>query len=181
MSTLYLSSKVEEESENRLRSIINVCYRTYHSELAPLDLDESFWALKNSVVQTELVIVRMLSFNMVFEHPHKVDLLSLLFRWFKIRKKLNSFLLTWKYLLIYLEAMRDWIPLFGGQSTPVTMMCWSLLNDLLHTDLFLNYRPQEVAISIIYLALQSYGIRMPFNNEAKISWWRVRAFFYSTS
>lgn len=70
-TSIYLASKIEEDPI-KLRDIINVSYATLHPELEHLQLDDKYQALKNSVLQTELVIVRELSFDLAFEHPHKV-------------------------------------------------------------------------------------------------------------
>ncbi len=72
-SSIYLAIKIEEEEERiKLRDIINVCFQTRHPEQNPLELDEKYWSLRNSVTHCELLIVRMLSFKLEFDHPHKV-------------------------------------------------------------------------------------------------------------
>ena len=74
---MYLASKIEEQ-EIRLRDIINVTYRTLHGgggggpDLPMLEVDEKYWTLRTSVVQIELLVVRVLSFELDFQHPHKV-------------------------------------------------------------------------------------------------------------
>ena len=71
-ASIYLASKVEED-DVKLRDIINVCYRGLHPDLMPLEISEKYWSLRNSIVQTELLIARVLSFEFDFEHPHKVN------------------------------------------------------------------------------------------------------------
>lgn len=71
MTSIYMAGKIEEE-ELKIRNVINVCYRTFYHDRPPLELDDTFWALRQSIIQTELVIVRVLSFHLVFNHPHKV-------------------------------------------------------------------------------------------------------------
>ena len=71
MTAVYMAGKIEEE-ELKVRNVINVCYRTLHHDKPPLELDDTFWALRHSIIQTELVIVRVLSFRLVFNHPHQV-------------------------------------------------------------------------------------------------------------
>ena len=56
---------------------------------------------------------------------------------------------------------------------PVIDLCWLVLRDMLHTDLDLRYRPQEVAVAIIYMALNCYGVRIPFDDEAEVPWYRA--------
>ena len=72
-ASIYLSIKVEEEDHIKLRDIINVAFRTKHPDLNPLEINEQYWSLRNSVIQTELLLVRVLSFKLEFEHPHKAS------------------------------------------------------------------------------------------------------------
>jgi hypothetical protein len=70
-ASIYLGCKIEEEKV-KLRDIINVSYRTLHPDLPPLELNETYRLLRESVVQTELLIARKLAFKLEFEHPQKV-------------------------------------------------------------------------------------------------------------
>jgi hypothetical protein len=54
-----------------------MCVRCVHDDKPPLELDATYWALRDSVVQCELLIVRVLRFNVTFDHPHKVRGVSL--------------------------------------------------------------------------------------------------------
>lgn len=47
--------------------------RFFNSSSAPLECDEQFWDLRDSVVQCELLILRQLNFYVSFEHPHRVS------------------------------------------------------------------------------------------------------------
>lgn len=78
-SSIYLACKIEEE-KLKLRDIINVCYRTLHPELEPLDLNEKYRLIRESVTQTELLIARKLSFKLEFDLPHKVAITNLLIK-----------------------------------------------------------------------------------------------------
>uniref|UniRef100_A0A8C9M458 Cyclin Q n=1 Tax=Panthera tigris altaica TaxID=74533 RepID=A0A8C9M458_PANTA len=71
MSALYLAGKVEEQ-HLRTRDIINVSNRYFHPGSEPLELDSRFWALRDSIVQCELLMLRVLRFQVSFQHPHKV-------------------------------------------------------------------------------------------------------------
>lgn len=144
-SCIFLSIKVEEQDSIQLRDIINVCYRTRHPELEPLELDEKYWSLRNSVTQTELYIVRVLGFKLEFNHPHK-------------------------YLLQYLDSLYAWL---DEQNSPIGEISWQILRDLLHSDILAKYRPQEIAISIIYFLMNCYGIQVPYNESAKVVWWKA--------
>jgi hypothetical protein len=77
-ASIYLGCKIEEE-KIKLRDIINISYRTLHPDFEPLELDETYRLLRESVVQTELLIARKLAFKLEFEHPHKVNKYALHF------------------------------------------------------------------------------------------------------
>lgn len=51
---------------------MNVSYSTLHRGSAPLELGDQYWAMRDAIVQAELLIMRMLKFQVVPEHPHKV-------------------------------------------------------------------------------------------------------------
>ena len=46
--------------------------RYFHPGSEPLELDSRFWALRDSIVQCELLMLRVLRFQVSFQHPHKV-------------------------------------------------------------------------------------------------------------
>ena len=127
---------------------MNVCYRTLHPKEAPLEICDKYLLLRNSITQCELLLVRVLEFKFNFDHPHK-------------------------YLLNYLESLRHWIPLDLRSRLPVSETCWHILRDILHSNILLKHRPQEIAIAIIYLVFMCYGINVPFNDIAQKSWWKV--------
>ncbi len=149
---MYLGSKIEEE-HLKLRDIVNVCYNTLHKDKPPLEIDQTYWSLRNSVITCELLLARVLGFNFNFNHPHR-------------------------YLLSYLESLRQWIPLDIRKRLAIPETCWYMLKDLLHTDLMLKYRAQEIAISVIYLVLMCYGVKVPFNDIAQSCWWKVNIIRY---
>jgi len=79
-----------------------------------------------------------------------------------------------QYLLKYLESLQNWLPL--TRSSPIFESSRNMLRDILHTASFLDYRPQEIAISIIYFLFICYGIKVPYDNEAPICWFKVGIF-----
>lgn len=148
-ASIYLACKIEED-EIKLRDILNVCYRTLHPQLDSLQIGEMYWSLRNSIIHTELLIVRMLSFKLEFDHPHK-------------------------YLLLYLDSLRHWLPLNIRSCSPVPETSWHMLRDLLHSDMFTRhgYRAQSIAIAVIYLVSECYGVKIPYNELAQKQWWKA--------
>lgn len=79
---LYLAGKVKDDTL-KIRDIMNVSYNTLHRGSQPLDLGDQYWSMRDAIVQAELLIMRMLKFQVTPTHPHKVKnwiLLSILFQ-----------------------------------------------------------------------------------------------------
>ncbi|KAM4843916.1 cyclin-Q-like [Thomomys bottae] len=147
MSSIYLAGKVEEQ-HLRIRDIINVSNSYFHPGSEPLELDSRFWELRDSVVQCELLVLRALRFQVSFQHPHK-------------------------YLLHYLMALKHWLNRYSWHRTPVAIVAWALLRDSYHGGLCLRFQPQHLAVAVLYLALQVYGVEVPAEEEAEKPWWQV--------
>ncbi|XP_022347050.1 cyclin-related protein FAM58A isoform X2 [Enhydra lutris kenyoni] len=146
MSSLYLAGKVEEQ-HLRTRDIINVSNRYFHPGGEPLELDSRFWALRDSIVQCELLMLRVLRFQVSFQHPHK-------------------------YLLHYLISLKNWLNRYSWQRTPISVTAWALLRDSYHGGLCLRFRAQHIAVAVLHLALQAYGVEVPAEAEAEKPWWQ---------
>lgn len=56
----------------KLRDVINVAHQTLHRGSAPLDLKDEYWARRDAVVQAELLVMRVLKFQVKTPLPHKV-------------------------------------------------------------------------------------------------------------
>ncbi|EAW72851.1 family with sequence similarity 58, member A, isoform CRA_a [Homo sapiens] len=147
MSSIYLAGKVEEQ-HLRTRDIINVSNRYFNPSGEPLELDSRFWELRDSIVQCELLMLRVLRFQVSFQHPHK-------------------------YLLHYLVSLQNWLNRHSWQRTPVAVTAWALLRDSYHGALCLRFQAQHIAVAVLYLALQVYGVEVPAEVEAEKPWWQV--------
>ncbi|XP_007484752.1 cyclin-Q-like [Monodelphis domestica] len=147
MSAIYLAGKVEEQ-HLRTRDIINVSHRYLNPKSEPLELDSWFWELRDSIVQCELLMLRVLHFRVSFQHPHK-------------------------YLLHYLISLKNWMNRHSWERTPVSLVAWALLRDSYHGVLCLRYPAPHIAVAVLYLALQCYGVEVPADSEAEKPWWQV--------
>jgi hypothetical protein len=147
MSSIYLAGKVEEQ-HLRTRDILNVSTRYFNPSSEPLELDSRFWELRDSIVQCELLLLRALRFQVSFQHPHK-------------------------YLLHYLIALKNWLNRYSWQRTPISVTAWALLQDSYHGGLCLRFQPQHLAVAVLYLALQVYGVQVPAEAETEKPWWQV--------
>ncbi|XP_070258888.1 cyclin-Q-like [Myotis yumanensis] len=70
----------------------------------PLELDSGFWVIRDSIAQCELLVLRVLRFQVSFEHPHR-------------------------YLLHYLISLKNWLNPYSWQRTPISVIAWALLRD----------------------------------------------------
>lgn len=61
-----------KDNNLKIRDVMNVAYSTLHRGAAPLELGDQYWAMRDAIVQAELLIMRMLKFQVMPEHPHKV-------------------------------------------------------------------------------------------------------------
>lgn len=146
-TAIYLAGKIEEQ-ELRLTDIINVCHRILHPSEPPLDIGSTYTALRESVIQCELFLLRALGFQVSIDHPHK-------------------------YLMHYLKSLYDWLDKDTVRKVSIAQTAWAMLRDSYHSDICLNYRPSLIAVAIIYLTLQCYGIEVPYNDEAENRWWEA--------
>ncbi|XP_055233118.1 cyclin-Q-like [Gorilla gorilla gorilla] len=147
MFSIYLAGKVEEQ-HLRTRNIINVSNRYFNPRDEPLELDSLFWELGDSIVQCQLLMLRVLRFQVSFQHPHK-------------------------YLLHYLVSLKNWLNLHSWQWTPVAVTAWALLQDTYHGGLCLHFQAQHITMAVLYLALQVYGVEVPAEVEAEKPWWQI--------
>lgn len=70
--------------------------------LEPLPLGDQYWNIRDAMVQSELLLLRMCQFGVKFTHPHK-------------------------YLLHYLKSLKDWMSAEVWAKYPVAKVSWSLL------------------------------------------------------
>ncbi|XP_071810585.1 cyclin-Q-like [Asterias amurensis] len=114
-AAIYLATKVEEQPV-KLRDIINVCYRILHKSESPLEIGKRYWDLRESVVNCELLLIRMLKFNPKVTLPHK-------------------------YLVHYLKSLGDWIEPDVWKTTPISKMAWAMLRDSYHSHMCIRIKP----------------------------------------
>lgn len=57
----------------KIRDVINVTHNTLHRGSVPLELGDEYWNMRDAIVQAELLIMRMLKFEVTVVHPHKVS------------------------------------------------------------------------------------------------------------
>lgn len=144
---IYLASKVEDD-DIRVRDIINVGISCVRRGEPPLSLD-SYFSMRDSLIQAELLLMRVLGFKMKVDLPHK-------------------------YLLHYLQSLKDWLGDETFNDLPVVHLAWTIIQDIYHSPLVLKYSPQLLSAAILNIVMQVYGIVVPGDDEMNDrSWFTV--------
>ncbi|XP_050094671.1 cyclin-Q [Anopheles aquasalis] len=146
---LHMASKVKEDKV-RKRDVINVAYSTINRGSEVLELSDEYWAMWDTIVQSELLVGRMLKFDMTIDHPHK-------------------------YMLHYMRSLRD---LFGAKewaAMPVAPTAAAFLQDFHMSPKILDYPAAHVAVCCLVLACEVYGTVVPLTEHADSSdnWYKV--------
>ncbi|KAK3885304.1 hypothetical protein Pcinc_010469 [Petrolisthes cinctipes] len=144
---LYLASKVEDD-DIKIRDIINVGVNCVRRNDPPLSLDPYF-SMRDSLIQAELLLMRILGFKLKVDLPHK-------------------------YLLFYLQSLREWVGHEVFRTLPLAQTSWTMMQDVFHSSIILNHSPQAIATAVINSVLQIYGVIVPGDDEvAERSWFTV--------
>ncbi|KAL3852524.1 hypothetical protein ACJMK2_016152 [Sinanodonta woodiana] len=146
---LYLAAKVEEQLIS-LRDVVNVAYRTLHRNKPALEIGDTYYLLRDSVARCELYILRALQFKVIFNLPHK-------------------------YLIHYLKFLKDWFEPYQWEELPIACTAWACLRDFYHCSVCLTYKPQHLAVGVLYFAMLCLGVEVPYHKQAELKWWKVFA------
>ncbi|KAL0278446.1 UNVERIFIED_CONTAM: hypothetical protein PYX00_000266 [Menopon gallinae] len=144
-TTLYLAGKIKDDTL-KIRDVINVSHNTLHRGSPPLELGEEYWNMRDAIVQAELLIMRMLKFEVNVIHPHK-------------------------YMYHYLKTLHGLFTNEEWKKLPLAKSSTAFLQDFHHDPSILEYKPQHVAIAAINLALQVYGVQVPLSDESDNNAW----------
>lgn len=144
-TTLYIVGKAYDE-KYKIRDVINVSYNTLNRSSSPLDLSDDYWLRRDAIVQAELLIMRMLCFNVTYDNPHK-------------------------YLLHYFSTLKTWLPHSVWETVPLIQASYGFLQDYHHDASVISHKPQYIAIACIHLAFLCYGVDLPNYSETENRTW----------
>ena len=163
-TSLYIASKQQDEPI-KIRDLINVVHRTLNRDSEVLDLNEEYWSYRDSIVQAELLAMRMISFKSTRPDTHLVAEKHSMFFFFSADNNHKFIPFHIQYLLNYLKTLESWIPPSVWEKVPLTKFCWTVLNDFHHCKAIIHYEPQLLALSVIFFGLQVYGVTVPCTTE----------------
>lgn len=176
-TALYIASKQQDEPV-KIRDLINVVHRTLNRDPEILDLSEEYWNYRDSIVQAELLTMRMINFKTINPDIHLVCLSYSKFTPDICYKKI----VLSQYMLNYLKTLSSWICPAVWEKSPLVKLCWTLLQDFHHCKLVIQYEPQLVALAVIYCGLQLCGIVIPCTTENdQLPWHEVSLSLVLTS
>jgi hypothetical protein len=137
------------EDPIRLRDVINVTQVTLNREewLNQLENDSLSLSYRDTIVQCELYIMRVLHFSPHNQLPHY-------------------------FLLNYLQTLENWLPEQVTGQTPIGKCAMSLLQDFYYSASIIRYKPTEVAVAILVLTSQIYGLQIPLVKDQD-TWFRA--------
>lgn len=159
-ASLYLAGKLKDDVI-KIRDVINVTHNTlnrgnfpiflFHvvqmlnvfcdiSGDPPLELNDDYWAIRDAISQAELLITRMLKFDMTFVHPHK-------------------------YMLHYIKSLQEWIGSSVWNASPIAKTAAACLQDFHHSPAILDYKPSHVAVCCLSIAFETYGVQVPLTDD----------------
>jgi len=131
-------------------------FRTLHPDRPHLRISNEYYRLRNTLVDCELFLIRILGFHFQLNHPNK-------------------------YLLHYLDTLSKWMMI--TPSTPIKNninlidIAMSILQDTYYdSTLIKDFSPQHIAIAIIYLVVKTYDLDIPgiTNDDEHINWMKVK-------
>lgn len=138
---IYLASKVVDD-DIRIRDIVNVGVNCINRDSPPLML-EPYFTMRDSLTQAELLLMRILGFNLRVELPHK-------------------------YLLLYLQALGDWLGRNVTDFIPIKETAWKILQDCYHDPMVIKHSPQLLAVSCLHITLELLGVEVPNSHWYKV-------------
>lgn len=155
-ASLYLASKLKDDIV-KIRDVINVTRNTLDRGNAntlqliiigdnflhrfyflyqgsqPLELNDEYWAIRDAITQAELLITRMLKFDLTIVHPHK-------------------------YMLHYIKSLQEWFSTNAWNTLPLAKTAAACLQDFHHNPAILDYKPSHVAVCCLSIAFETYGV-----------------------
>ena len=119
---------------------MNVSYNTLHRGSQPLDLGDQYWSMRDAIVQAELLIMRMLKFQVTPVHPHKVSQILLLTNNVNVHvcQHINNYIILYcSTCFIIYDLCKVGLAKRNGPSIPSPKRAWHCCKIFIIPQLFL--------------------------------------------
>ena len=134
------------EEPQKIRDVINMSHRILHPDKPPLEISKTYWNLRDSLVDLELILLRLFAFEVEADPPQR-------------------------YLVHYIKTLQDWLGVEEMQRSNISQASWNFLMDSCHLPLIHNISPHLLAIAALYIAVQASGTSIKEHNEKQ--WWKA--------
>ncbi|GAA5806144.1 hypothetical protein HPULCUR_011674 [Helicostylum pulchrum] len=162
------------EVPRKVRDLVNVGYRYYHPNGTTLDVDESYFRMRASLVTSELLLVRALGFDLEVELPFAYCLNVLRglgsIRYFitddtKKQSKRHHFPAQKE---IWKRMEQDMDP----EMSTIARLAWMYVWDILCSPkIALAHSIPGIGLGCLYLALRTSGVEMSMSMSEYVDLW----------
>ncbi|VDP55791.1 unnamed protein product [Schistosoma curassoni] len=142
--------------------------RTLHkNRRSPLEVGDDYDRLRESLVQTELFLMRLLAYHVrrpSLPHPYLVHYLHSLLHWVGkgIAQPCGS----------DLNAGGNSVNASAIALARLPGLAWSILADSYQSAMCLDFAPEHIAAAVLHLALRIAGVEIPGNRHSEMAWWQ---------
>ncbi|VDQ03958.1 unnamed protein product [Trichobilharzia regenti] len=135
---------------------------------SPLEVGEDYDRLRESLVQTELFLMRLLAYHVrrpSLPHPYLVHYLHSLLHWVGkgIAQPCGS----------DLSAPGNSVNASAIALARLPGLAWSILADTYQSSMCLDFAPEHIAAAVLHLALRIAGVEIPGNRHSEMAWWQA--------
>ncbi|ORX58598.1 cyclin-like protein [Piromyces finnis] len=143
---LYLACK-SNEVNRKIRDVINVGYRVQHPEEKTLKIDDNFWKFCNSLVNSELILLRVLKFDVNTKLAYQY-----------LQRFFQDYLIS-DFCDLKYDYKRSISLNLENVLRHLTQVSWSFINDCyLNPEICINYSHKAIAIASLYFGLKNLNI-----------------------
>lgn len=138
---MLVAGKVTNEVSTNTRDIMNVSYCILHPNEPNLEIGELSYALKESLIEMELVVMRYLQFKLNFDHPHQD-------------------------LVLICAILRDWYPTEFEANPQIDKMASVFLQDLyVCPQIVTDHKCLTLAIACMSMTFSALQLRHIIDQE----------------
>ncbi|RCH83708.1 Cyclin- protein fam58a [Rhizopus azygosporus] len=164
------------EVPRKVRDLVNVGYRYYHSDGSTLDVDESYFKMRASLVTTELLLVRALGFDLEVELPFAYCLNVLRglasIRYFMMDETKKYSRKQQHYPPAQKEIWKRMETDMSPEMSAIARLAWVYIWDsLCSPKIALSHPVPVIGLGCLYLALRTLQTEMSMNMNEYVDLW----------